>query len=202
MCIRDRYMGIVNEMNHLNEIILCIGAALFGIGFYLSKSKPKGDQPISETSNEKSNSSTTQQIEQAASFKDLKIRYMIPFFLLSAGYWLEGPYLRAIYQKHGFNTEDISLFHSLSYIGTSLASIFLGRIADQYGRKTLCSINGFIFFMGSFLRIIPSKTGMIIACFLKASSDVIIDSSYDAWFISEFARRKLSNSFSKSFYEE
>eukprot|EP01017_Pseudomicrothorax_dubius_P030974 TRINITY_DN3908_c0_g2_i2.p1 TRINITY_DN3908_c0_g2~~TRINITY_DN3908_c0_g2_i2.p1 ORF type:complete len:384 (+),score=68.87 TRINITY_DN3908_c0_g2_i2:53-1204(+) len=110
-------------------------------------------------------------------------------------------YKRQIYDSRGFDFKDISLFYIIFYVSTSLASLFLGNIADKYGRKRLCTINGVLYLLVCLCRLLPYKPLIILSCIMRGASDVILYSSYDAWFVSEFERKNLPCDYTKSFYE-
>eukprot|EP01017_Pseudomicrothorax_dubius_P024894 TRINITY_DN2649_c0_g1_i5.p1 TRINITY_DN2649_c0_g1~~TRINITY_DN2649_c0_g1_i5.p1 ORF type:complete len:436 (+),score=41.45 TRINITY_DN2649_c0_g1_i5:130-1437(+) len=136
-----------------------------------------------------------------SSLESLTMRYLMVFCLIRASDWLEGPYIRAIYEQNGFNQDEIAFFYIVYNASTLVFSYIIGRIADLVGRKKICAANGFLFGLTYLLRISSDWNLVTLSCIIRGMYNVTLYTSYDGWIVAEFKAAQLSTDYFKSFYE-
>ena len=68
-------------------------------------------------------------------FKKFQQTYLIVYFCVMAGDWLQGPYVYALYSSYGFDQYDIAVLFVAGFGSSMIFGTFIGSLADRFGRK-------------------------------------------------------------------
>jgi len=64
-------------------------------------------------------------------FKRFQKTYLIVYFCVMAGDWLQGPYVYALYDSYGFDQHDIAVLFVAGFGSSMIFGTFLGSFADR-----------------------------------------------------------------------
>ncbi|XP_034934181.1 molybdate-anion transporter-like [Chelonus insularis] len=136
-------------------------------------------------------------------YYNLKRRYLLIFLLASFIDWLQGPYLYKLYLHHGYNKSDISFFYITGFASSALSGIFIGQLADIFGRKKLCTFYFISTILACIATISKNSSILYIGRIFSGTSSTILFSIFESWYISHhlsynFAKNQISSTFADS----
>jgi MFS family permease len=83
----------------------------------------------------------------SSAFEDFQRNYLIVYFLMVAGDWLQGPYVYALYDAYGFSKQDIALLFVAGFGSSFIFGTFVGSLADNHGRKKFAMLYAVLYCM-------------------------------------------------------
>ena len=72
---------------------------------------------------------------RSAAAARFELTFLTAYLLLTAGDWLQGPYVYALYHAYGFSKRDIATLFVAGYASSLVFGFCVGHLADRYGRK-------------------------------------------------------------------
>lgn len=66
-----------------------------------------------------------------AAFRSFQKTYLIVYLAATAGDWLQGPHVYALYESYGKNKHEIELLFIAGYASSMLFGTFIGSFADK-----------------------------------------------------------------------
>ncbi|CAG8612112.1 6898_t:CDS:2 [Paraglomus occultum] len=67
----------------------------------------------------------------AREFSSFQLNYLFVYFLITAGDWLQGPYLYALYKSYEFSLTQIATLYVTGFVSSGLIGTFIGSAADK-----------------------------------------------------------------------
>lgn len=125
-------------------------------------------------------------------FKSFQIWYIIIFILSRLSDWMLGPYIVAIYDRFNYSESDKAILFMFGYLTSGAFGIFIGSIADKFGRKLTCIIFCALFPLSSMIMITFGDTFWLLLCarFLSGISTSILHSVFESYLITHHKLNK------------
>ncbi|KAF2152210.1 major facilitator superfamily transporter [Myriangium duriaei CBS 260.36] len=151
---------------------------------------------------QKAASKATEDSENLLDEKDLKgsaaaaagffQNYAIAFLLASAGDWLQGPHIYAIYkyEKH-LSEEKVAALYACGFIAAAVGSTFVGQIVDRGGRRLACLLYCGLYSICCLTMVSDSLPILFMGRIFGGLSTTLLFSAFDAWMIAEFQARDM-----------
>ena len=121
----------------------------------------------------------------------LRYDYLIVVAFMSAGDWLQGPIVYAIYEDYGFDKFDIAILFIVGFLSSAIGGVFIGKLVDGGGRRNGCLTYAIIYIISCFLIHFRSFKLLIIGRIFGGVATSLLFSSFESWYISEHNSRGL-----------
>ncbi len=121
----------------------------------------------------------------------LRFDYLIVVAFMSAGDWLQGPIVYALYEDYGFEKFDIAFLFIVGFLSSAIGGVFIGTLVDRVGRRNGCMTYAIIYIISCFLKHFRSFKLLIIGRILGGVATSLLFSSFESWYISEHNSRGL-----------
>eukprot|EP01117_Protostelium_nocturnum_P005706 TRINITY_DN205_c2_g1_i1.p1 TRINITY_DN205_c2_g1~~TRINITY_DN205_c2_g1_i1.p1 ORF type:complete len:447 (-),score=66.39 TRINITY_DN205_c2_g1_i1:114-1454(-) len=121
--------------------------------------------------------------------------------------WIQGPYVYAMYESHGYSKLDIGYIFTAGYSSSAFFGSFVGILADKYGRKRMIMVFGILFISASSTMFSENFRVLMIGRMFHGIATTILYTVFESWMVSEhhfrnFPTHLLSETFSNiSFYD-
>ncbi|EQC36279.1 hypothetical protein SDRG_06384 [Saprolegnia diclina VS20] len=111
--------------------------------------------------------------------------------------WLQGPNMYTLYQSYGM---DVGKLFMLGFLSSAVASSFVGRYVDLYGRKRACLVYVALELVINALEHVPHFGLLALGRVLGGLSTALLFSAFESWMVTEhrkrhFPERLLSSTF-------
>lgn len=143
--IQDVFSG-----NYEGAWVLALGICSYAIQSYVSfktvSSKANG-KPVSveierqekdvETMNENdklmkhSNNTLEKDIPSSKLFHRFQKTYLLVYLIMTSADWLQGPYLYAVYDLHGFSMNEIGRLFIVGFVSSAVFGPWVGSLSDS-----------------------------------------------------------------------
>jgi hypothetical protein len=64
-------------------------------------------------------------------FKKFQLTYLVPYLLMTAADWMQGPYVYALYESYGYGIADIGLLFTAGFASSMIFGTFVGSLSDK-----------------------------------------------------------------------
>jgi hypothetical protein len=64
-------------------------------------------------------------------FKKFQMIYLVPYLLMTAADWLQGPYVYALYESYGFGIGDIGILFTAGFGSSMIFGTVVGSLSDK-----------------------------------------------------------------------
>lgn len=151
---------------------------------YLTKYKSKND------STDNAPNSIPAVMDQ--SFVAFRFQYLIVYFLMMAGDWLQGPYVYALYMAYGFTKEDIAVLFVIGFGSSMLVGTFVGSLADTWGRKRLSIFYCILYIISCLTKHVNDYNVLLVGRLLGGTATSLLFSVFESWLVCEHHKRGFS----------
>ncbi|ORY00805.1 DUF791-domain-containing protein [Basidiobolus meristosporus CBS 931.73] len=127
-----------------------------------------------------------------AKYRSFRNKYLIVYCLVMAGDWLQGPYIYALYKKHGLDMYNISILFITGYLTSALVGALLGSLADNYGRKRVCLWFTALYSISSTFATFPNFVVLFVGKILGGISTSLLYSIFESWMVSQHLKEEFS----------
>mmetsp|Transcript_16013 Transcript_16013/g.32827 ORF Transcript_16013/g.32827 Transcript_16013/m.32827 type:complete len:480 (+) Transcript_16013:212-1651(+) len=127
-------------------------------------------------------------------FKKFQKTYLVVYFCVMAGDWLQGPYVYALYDSYGFDQHDIAVLFVAGFGSSMIFGTFLGSFADRFGRKNFCLIYIASYILSCLTKHVNSYNWLMLGRLLGGVSTSLLYSVFDSWMINEHNARTFDQS--------
>lgn len=139
----------------------------------------------------------------SAAFRKFQIAYLMVYFLMMAGDWLQGPYVYALYDAYGFSKADIAVLFVAGFGSSMVFGTFVGSLADMLGRKRLCLTYVLVYILSCMTKHVNRYDVLMCGRLLGGVATSLLFSVFEAWMVCEhnarqFTESELSQTFSMS----
>ncbi|KAG8629773.1 hypothetical protein KVT40_001392 [Elsinoe batatas] len=119
--------------------------------------------------------------------------YLSAYLLATAGDWLQGPHIYAIYryEKELPETTTAALY-ATGFISGAIAATFVGQLADKHGRKTTCLIYCASYIACCLAMLSDALPILYLGRICGGISTTILYSAFETWMITEFHNQGLA----------
>ncbi|CAG8594289.1 8707_t:CDS:2, partial [Diversispora eburnea] len=181
-------------MSYYNETLIIL-SGLCAILTYLTLNEKKSLTTNSKNNNDNKNN------ENIKAFYNFRRNYLIVYFFVTAGDWIQGPYLYTSYKNHGFDLNQIAILFVTGFLASGIFGIIIGSAADKYGRKKFCLVYALLYSTSCLIIVLFSNFYILLfGRVLGGISTSLLFSVFEAWMISEhFSRGFDSNLLSDTF---
>ncbi|CAG8628041.1 17644_t:CDS:10 [Cetraspora pellucida] len=123
--------------------------------------------------------------------------------LKTAGDWLQGPYIYAVYKSYGFELSQIAILFVTGFLSSGIFGTIIGSAADKFGRKKFCLLFTLLYSSACFIILSSNFYILLIGRILGGISTSLLFSVFEAWMVNEhfsrgFSSLSLSDTFSKA----
>jgi MFS family permease len=126
-------------------------------------------------------------------FKRFQLTYLLPYFLMTAADWLQGPYVYALYESYGYDISDIGVLFTAGFGSSMIFGTFVGSLSDKFGRK-FCSMIYVLFYVSSCLtKHSPNFWVLMLGRLLGGIATSILYSAFESWMVSEHFSKGFSD---------
>lgn len=67
----------------------------------------------------------------SAAFRSFQKSYLLVYLLATAGDWLQGPHVYALYESYGMSKHEIEILFTAGYGSSMIFGTFVGSFADK-----------------------------------------------------------------------
>lgn len=113
----------------------------------------------------------------------------ISLFPPSAGDWLQGPYVYALYQHYGFDRGAIGRLFIAGFGSSMVFGTFVGAAADRTGRKKAALTYVLAYSLGCFTKHSASFSVLLVGRLLCGVATSLLYSAFESWLVAEHFRR-------------
>ncbi|KDO26128.1 hypothetical protein SPRG_08489 [Saprolegnia parasitica CBS 223.65] len=100
--------------------------------------------------------------------------------------WLQGPNMYTLYQSYGM---DVGKLFMLGFLSSAVASSFVGRYVDIYGRKRACLVYVALELVINVLEHVPHFGLLALGRVLGGLSTALLFSAFESWMVTEHRKR-------------
>lgn len=111
------------------------------------------------------------------------------FFSAGRQDWLQGPYVYALYDSYGFDSEDIAILFIMGFCASMVVGTFVGALSDKYGRRNMCIAFSVSYFIAALTKLSTDFYTLLIGRFLSGVATSLLFSTFEAWMVSEHHNR-------------
>lgn len=79
------------------------------------------------------------------SFLSFQRIYVAVYMVATAGYWLQGPYVYALYENYHMDKSQIEMLFVAGFGSSMVFGTIIGSFADKIGRKKNCILYGVLY---------------------------------------------------------
>ncbi|KAF4550795.1 Hypothetical protein D9617_16g015850 [Elsinoe fawcettii] len=119
--------------------------------------------------------------------------YLSVYLLATAGDWLQGPHIYAIYRYDKLLPETTTAaLYATGFISGAISATFVGQLADKYGRKTACMIYCLSYIACCLTMLSSSLPILYLGRICGGISTTLLYSAFETWMITEYHTQGLA----------
>ncbi|GAB1602001.1 molybdate-anion transporter-like [Argonauta hians] len=127
-------------------------------------------------------------------FHSLQRAYLGGYILATAGDWLQGPHLYALYDSYGLTKHQIELLFVVGFGSSLIFGTTIGTFADRLGRRLNCVVYGIFYIFSCLTKHSTNFYLLAFGCIFSGISTSILFTSFEAWLIHDFNSRNIDQS--------
>jgi len=116
-------------------------------------------------------------------------KYLIVYFLVVSGDWLQGPYVYALYQKYGFSNEEIAQLFVAGFGASMLLGTFVGSLADAQGRKKFSLLYAFFYIVSCLTKHVGNYWVLMFGRLTGGIATSLLFSVFESWVVKENSKK-------------
>ena len=150
------------------------------------KTKPKHKNGhISRSTSPRPRQSPSPSPFSNSAFDDFQSWYIIIVNLARLSDWMLGPFVYQIYAFYLYSDYDKAVLFVFGYLTSGIFGIFIGSLADRFGRKRMCSLFCILFASSSLIMAHFGSSFVALLCgrLLSGISTSILHSVYESWMV-------------------
>jgi MFS family permease len=138
----------------------------------------------SSTSPDSENKSTSpNQDEIQTNFTRFKLSYLIVYFLMVAGDWLQGPFVYSLYSTYGFSKQQIGQLFVVGFGASMIVGTFVGSLADSMGRKKFCLLYCALYIASCATKHFNDFNVLLLGRLLGGTATSLLFSVFESWLV-------------------
>jgi MFS family permease len=123
----------------------------------------------------------------------------------SAGDWLQGPYVYALYSFYGYGVKEIGRLFIAGFGSSMLFGTVVGSLADKHGRKKAALLYVVLYTLSCFTKHSPDYGVLMLGRLLGGIATSLLFSAFESWIVAEhFSKgldeKWLGDTFSKAVF--
>ncbi|KAK9503953.1 hypothetical protein O3M35_010403 [Rhynocoris fuscipes] len=118
-------------------------------------------------------------------YKNLQRCYLLALYLATFADWLQGPYVYKLYKDYGYEDDSIAFLYIAGFGSSCIFGTIVGQLADNYGRKTLCTIFAILYSLCCITKTSNKFIFLLIGRILGGISTSILFTTFEAWYVNE-----------------
>ena len=145
---------------------------------------------ITAIEQEKQQQESSKKTEKPAKIKSIQTRFLSVFWLLRAADWLQGPYFYEVYASKVIGGVQasfalVSRLFLTGFASTALFGPYVGRAADQYGRKKATVAFTVIYALGALSTKSSLLQVLLLGRVLSGIGTSLLFSAPESWLVAE-----------------
>jgi MFS transporter, MFS domain-containing protein family, molybdate-anion transporter len=101
---------------------------------------------------------------------------------------MQSPFVYSVYTSKGFSDSGIAALFATSFLFSGLSALFVGPLADRYGRKRACLLFCVLFSLSSLTVILDSIWTLALGRALAGVSATLLSTVFEMWLLTEHQR--------------
>ncbi|KAM3723813.1 Molybdate-anion transporter [Dirofilaria immitis] len=122
-------------------------------------------------------------------FRQFQRRYLLVYLLATAGDWLQGPHVYALYDSYGMTKHEIELLFVAGFGSSLMFGTFIASISDKYGRRSSCLLYGILYTAACVTKHFKNFWILIIGRIFSGTATSILCSAFESWLVCEHNKR-------------
>ncbi|TKX19607.1 hypothetical protein C1H76_8179 [Elsinoe australis] len=119
-------------------------------------------------------------------------KYLSAYLLATAGDWLQGPHIYAIYRyDKGLEETTTAALYATGFISGAVSATFVGQLADKYGRKKACLVYCASYLACCLTMLSDNLMVLYVGRIFGGISTTLLYSAFETWMITEYHHRGL-----------
>lgn len=132
---------------------------------------------------------------QQSEVKKFIVDYFPGYALAVAADWIQGPHIYAIYKYDKQLPERlVAALYAAGFVSGAASASFVGRLADQYGRRRTCMAYGLMYIITCLTMLSDDIIVLFVGRLTGGVATTILFSIFDVWMVSEYNFRGLGES--------
>merc|ERR1740130_328578 len=132
--------------------------------------------------------------QESKSFKTFQRGYLLVYFLMMAGDWLQGPYVYALYDMYGYGKSDIAVLFVVGFGSSLFIGTMVGSLADTCGRKKIAILYSVLYIASCLTKHFSSYRMLLLGRLLGGTATSLLFSVFESWMVCEHQKRGFSGS--------
>jgi len=125
-------------------------------------------------------------------FRRFQKNYVLVFLLAMGADWIHGPYIYKLYQDYNFTQHEIAVLFVAGFGSAGITGLFIGALADQFGRKKACLAYSFCYGLSCVTKHFHSFTLLLAGRLLGGISTAILFAAFESWMVAEHNKKNFS----------
>jgi MFS transporter, MFS domain-containing protein family, molybdate-anion transporter len=109
--------------------------------------------------------------------------------VLTAGDWLQGPYVYALYQHYGFQKGDIGRLFIAGFGASMILGTVVGSLADKHGRRAASLLYVVTYAASCATKHSPNYWVLMLGRVFGGVATSLLFSAFESWVIAEHFKR-------------
>lgn len=124
-----------------------------------------------------------------AGFTQFQRSYIVVYLLATAGDWLQGPHVYALYQSYGMTPHQIEVLFVAGFGSSMIFGTIVGSFADRFGRRANCILYGILYGMACITKHFSNFWILMLGRLLGGMATSILYSAFESWLVYEHNKR-------------
>ncbi|KAF4920073.1 Molybdate-anion transporter [Colletotrichum viniferum] len=130
-----------------------------------------------------------------AAARQFQLDYFPVYALAMAADWLQGPHIYAIYKyEKNIPEKVVAALYAAGFVSGAISASFAGELADRYGRRLACLTYCVSYILTCLTMLSDNLFILFVGRFAGGISTTLLYSVFEAWLITEYHQRGLSQS--------
>lgn len=130
--------------------------------------------------------------------------YIVIYYLVVLGDWLNAPYLYKLYTNYGFLEEQIAIIYVCGYAASLVIGISSSAIATKYGHRRVFIFAAIMYAVASLMKLSADYSTLVIGRIISGSATSLLFTAQELWYVNmhlnhhDFPPEWLTYTFEKS----
>ena len=138
------------------------------------------------------------QMAVPTAYRNLRVKYLVVFFLAFLADWLQGAHIFALYASYGYSDQQIATLFVVGFASSGILGTFVGGLGDQFGRKRLALCYCLIYISSCATKHFNNLWLLLLGRVLGGISTSLLFTIFEAWFVTEHRKYIISTSLSST----
>jgi len=122
---------------------------------------------------------------EEASYVRLRNRYLACYAFAVFGDWLQGGYIYALYEAHGYEMQEIAWLFVIGYGSAATLGTYSSAVGDVAGHRRNCVAYGLLYSLSCLLNNSDDLSMLALSRLLGGISYSILFTNFESWLIAE-----------------